>query len=101
MAAHPIQFPRRMKRGAKVKNGPCADLLEFPHSSVADFYARFMVCRYTRPDAAEYFAEQLAMGERFGSACGWTHADIDEMIDKRRWQLKMELDALSSLSRRP
>lgn len=36
MSAQTIRFPKPMKRGAKVKHGPCATLLEFPAQLTGD-----------------------------------------------------------------
>lgn len=93
MSAQLIRFPKTMKRGPKMKRGPCAMVMHLPNNSAADLYARFMASRHRASDREEAYAEYLDHAERRG----YTHGSIREAISNRREQLLCELDELDRL----
>ena len=89
MTAQTIPFPRERKRGAKVRNGPLADMLKFP-DSLRELWLTSMTmpkCGYAREDWEAFAPGVEAMD---------TPAGYRQRIRERIDSIRAELDALEA-----
>lgn len=102
MSAQITRFPRAMKRGPKVKNGPVAAIKMFPErapwmaNTLQARLARFLAAKYNKEDRAEAAMDSMRYAEGLVEA-GYTDGRLEEGICNRIRRLKDELAELENL----
>ena len=91
-----VRFPRGKKRGAKVKQGPCATVIQLLPDSVAVRYAKLMTTDCHPDERAEAMEDYMDFAIRLAQS-GFTRDDLEQMKQKKRARLLRSLEALDAV----